>query len=205
MIWIVTEDLTLEAHEQQEARHPRPTNSAELSSVIDAGDSVVLYGTGGIGKTTFLLELGTSCLSSGQRIPLFVDAAAWGCTVVGLFEYLAGRPSAQGNGVTSDALINLAEAGRLVILLNGWNEMSASSKLTCREELIHLTVAAAALNVVVTSRTSADAPALSDAKKVEVRGLTWHGQAAVIRAELSEDRVLPLLDLLAKDSCPHQS
>ena len=86
---------------------------------------MVLFGAGGIGKTTFLLDLCTSCLISGRRIPLYVDAAVWARTNAGLFEYLASQPSAQGNGVTSVELTKLAEAGRLVIMLNGWNEMSA--------------------------------------------------------------------------------
>jgi hypothetical protein len=194
--------LTLEAYVRQEDREKHPTNSSELSSIIEAGESLVLFGDGGIGKTTFLLELCRSSFNGKRRIPLFVDAAVWGRTNATLFEYLAIQPSAHANGVTSAELTKLAEAGHLVIMLNGWNEMMASSKLVCRDGLIQLTTAAEALSIVVVSRSSSDVPSLPKAKQVEVRGLTWEGQAAVVRAELGNDgaAAAALLDLLAKDT-----
>ncbi|MFJ1253850.1 NACHT domain-containing protein [Cupriavidus sp. CuC1] len=190
--------LTLEVHERQEGQEPRPTSASELSSVIESGGNLILFGTGGIGKTTFLLDLCTSCINSERRIPLFVDAAVWGRTNSGLFEFLTGLPAAQANGVTAEELTKLAEAGRLVIMLNGWNEMSALSKLVCRDGLIQLTAAAEAISVVAVSRTSSDTPSLPNAKQIEVRGLTWQGQSAVIRAELGDDGSASLVDLLAR-------
>lgn len=190
--------LTLEAHLRQDDQQTYPINTSELSSAIEAGDSLVLFGEGGIGKTTFLLDLCRSCMNGGRRIPLYVDAAVWARTNATLFEYLVSLPSAQGNGVTPVELTKLAEAGRLVIMLNGWNEISASSKLGCRDGLIHLTAAADALSVVVVSRASNDTPGLPNAMQIEVRGLTWHGQSAVVRAELGDGGAAPLLDLLAK-------
>jgi hypothetical protein len=192
--------LTLESFVRQEDREKHPTNSSELSSIIEAGGSLVLFGDGGIGKTTFLLDLCRSCMNGKRRIPLFVDAAVWGRANATLFEYLAIQPSAQANGVTSAELTKLAETGHLVIMLNGWNEMVASSKLVCRDGLIQLTTAAEALSIVVVSRSSSDVPSLPKAKQVEVRGLTWEGQAAVVRAELGDDGAPALLDLLAKDT-----
>ena len=111
--------LTLTAHEKQSGQEPRPTTATELSAVIKTGGHLILFGEGGIGKTTFLLDLSTTCIKDGHRIPLYVDAAVWAKTNVSLFEYLASRPSAQGNGVTSAELTTLAKAGHLVIMLNG--------------------------------------------------------------------------------------
>ncbi|MGO9373913.1 MAG: hypothetical protein ACLQBD_17625 [Syntrophobacteraceae bacterium] len=192
--------LTLEAHVRKDDHQTYPTNASDLSSIIDAGESVVLFGEGGIGKTTFLLDLCTSCMNGGRRVPMYVDAAVWARTNTTLFEYLAGLPAAQVNGVTSVELIKSAEAGRLVLMLNGWNEISVSSKLVCRDGLIHLTAAADALSVVVVSRSSGDTPGLPNARQVEVRGLSWQGQSAVVRAELGDDGAAPLLDLLTKNA-----
>src|SRR5690606_35931252 len=49
--------LTLEAHEKKDEQDPspRPISTSELASVIETGVSLVLFGEGGIGKTTFLL------------------------------------------------------------------------------------------------------------------------------------------------------
>lgn len=193
--------LNLETHEGPPAGESRPIGASELTTLIEAGENLVLFGKGGIGKTTLLLELSASCLKRGRCVPLFVDAPLWARTNnANLFEYLAGLPSAQRNGVTSAELTRLAEAGRLVILLNGWNEISASSKLVCRDGLIHQAVTTEALSVVVTSRSLSDKPNLSSARQVEVRGLAWQGQSAVVRAELGAERSAPLLDLLAKDT-----
>lgn len=191
--------LTLTAHEKQSGQEPRPTTATELSAVIKAGGYLILFGEGGIGKTTFLLDLSTTCIEDGHRIPLYVDAAVWARANVSLFEYLANRPPAQENGVTSTDLFILAKAGHVAIMLNGWNEMAAASKLFCREDIIQVIATAKALSVVVVSRTSGDTPDLPNAKQIEVRGLTWEGQSAVIRAELDNETAAPLLEILAKN------
>ena len=193
--------LNLEAREEQEDNEPRPTNAAELANVVEAGGSLVLFGEGGIGKTTFLLDLCASCMiGRKRRIPLYIDAAAWARSNANLLNYIASNPPAQINGVTSAELAKLAEAGYLVIMVNGWNEIPASQKAACQDALNQLTAAAGALNVIVASRTSNDAASLPAAKRVKVQGLTWQGQSTVIRAELSEKLAEPLLTLLAKDT-----
>lgn len=193
--------LNLEAQEAQEDNEPRPTNAAELADMVEAGGSLVLFGEGGIGKTTFLLDLCSSCMNGGKRrIPLYVDAAAWARSNANLLNYIASNPSAQLNGVTSAELVFLAEAGYLTIMVNGWNEIPASQKAVCQDALNQLTAAAGALGVIVASRTSNDTAGLPAAKRVKVQGLTWQGQSTVIRAELSEELAAPLLALLAKDT-----
>jgi hypothetical protein len=194
--------LILEAHEIQGESDlsSRSISTSELVTVIERGFSLVLFGEGGIGKTTFLLELCSSCFGAGGRIPLFVDAALWGRTGLSLLEYLSKRPSAIANRVTIDELTRLAEADRLVVMLNGWNEVPVSLKLACLEELNQLSAAAESLVIVVVSRSSSDAPRLLNTRRVEVRGLTWDGQTAVLRAELGDAGSEPLLNLLAKNT-----
>lgn len=193
--------LNLEVQEKQEGEEPCPTSAVELASVVEAGGSLVLYGEGGIGKTTLLLDLCSYCINGRyRRIPLYVDAAMWARANPNLLEYIAATPSARVQGVTSTELARLAEAGHLTIMLNGWNEIPASQKAACRDSFNQLTAAAGALNVVVVSRTSSDLASLPVAKRVKVRGLTWQGQSTLIREELDEDGATPLLELLAKDT-----
>lgn len=193
--------LNLEAHEEQEGKKPRPISATELADVVEAGGSLVLFGEGGIGKTTFLLDLCAFCMNGGnRRIPLYIDAAAWARSNANLLNYIASNPPAQLNGVTSAELARLAEAGYLTIMVNGWNEIPASQKAVCQDALNQLSVAAGALGVIVASRTLNDAASVPVAKRVQVQGLTWQGQSTVIRAELSEELATPLLVLLAKDT-----
>lgn len=193
--------LNLEAYEEQEGKDPHPINATELADVVEAGSPLVLFGEGGIGKTTLLLDLCAFCLNGGnRRIPLYIDAAAWARSNANLLNYIASNPPAQLNGVTSAELARLAEAGYLTIMINGWNEIPASQKAVCQDALNQLTAAADALGVIVASRTLTDAASVPAAKRVKVRGLTWQGQSTVIRAELSEELATPLLTLLAKDT-----
>lgn len=191
--------LTLEAHEESK-EDVRPTTPAELVTLIAKGAPVLLYGEGGIGKTTFTLELAEQYLRSGPRIPIFVDAAAWARTNLSLLQYLVGRPVAQSYAITVADLTTLTTAGQLILLINGWNEMSAASKLSCREDLIQLMVTAPALGLVTATRTPGDAPGLPQTKKVQVRGLTWKGQSAIIRSELDATQAADLIAVLAKNS-----
>lgn len=193
--------LNLEAYEEQDGKEPRPINTTELVDVIQDGGSLVLFGEGGIGKTTLLLDLCAYCLNGeNRRIPLYIDAAAWARSNANLFNYIASNPPAQLNSVTSAELAKLAEAGNLTIMVNGWNEIPASQKAACHDALNQLTATADALGVIVASRMLNDAAIVPSAKRVNVRGLTWQGQSAVIRAELSDELATPLLTLLAKDT-----
>lgn len=191
--------LTLDVYEDHDGK-PRLTASDELLTFIADGTPLLLYGAGGIGKTTFLLDLGERCLTSGDRVPIFADAAAWTRRNTSLLQYLVDQTAAQASRVSGEDLMRLAQDGRLVLLLNGWNEMSAEAKLSCRDDLIQLTVTAPKLGVVVATRTPHDGPGLANTEKVEVRGLTWRGQSRIIRAELDTARAAELIAVLATNT-----
>jgi hypothetical protein len=193
--------LNLAVQEVKNNDKSHPTNVTALADVVEAGDSLILFGEGGIGKTTFLLDLCSICMNDAKhRIPLYIDAAAWARSSTKLLNYIASNPAAQINDVTAAELARLADAGCLTIMINGWNEISMSQKATCQDSLNELTGAAGAHSVIVASRTSNDAPGLPLAKRVKVQGLTWHGQSTVIRAELGEELSEQLLTLLTKDT-----
>jgi hypothetical protein len=193
--------LTLEAHEDNDDKEARPVTTVQLVEAIEDGDNLILFGDGGIGKTTFLLELASLCTrNAGRRAPLYVDAAIWARSGVGVLDYLASMPPAQALGVTSGDLAKFAENGSLVLLINGWNEIPAERKQFCRETFNILTTTAPALAVAVASRTAHDAASLRSPRRIIVRGLTWQGQSAVIRSELNEGPADTLLAVLAKDT-----
>lgn len=192
--------LRLETLEREEGHDPRVATLTDIFEAAKSGRHVILFGSGGIGKTTLLLELATSLLELPHLIPIFVDAAVWGRAGVGLFEHIAGLPEGQANGVSAAELTKLAISGHLVVLVNGWNEMSAASKLVCREALVHLTTTAARLGVLVVSRSPNDSATLLNSREFEVRGLAWEGQAAIVHAELGAERAAPVLDALARDT-----
>jgi hypothetical protein len=192
--------LTLDSYEEKDDKEPRPVTTAQLVEALEASDDIILFGDGGVGKTTFLFELASLCTQeAGRRIPLYVEAAMWARSGINVLDYIASTPSARAHGVTVGELAKLAEAGFLILMVNGWNEIPADRKAYCREFFNHLTTAAPALAVAVASRTSHDVPSLPSPRRIAVRGLTWQGQSAVICAELSEDAA-HLIEVLAKDA-----
>lgn len=192
--------LTLEEHQSNAGGESQRTTMAELALAVDDGRNLILFGSGGIGKTTFLLELCGLFLAARGRIPLFIDVAVWARSNVSVLDYVAVSPAAQLNHATAAELANLAKSGCLVIMLNGWNEISAASKLSCRESLLQLAAVAPLLRMVVASRTATDIPALDDARHIEILGLTWQGQVDVIRGELHGSQADTVIELLVRDT-----
>lgn len=193
--------LNLEESGEGEEKDAHPTTLAEIADTIDSGGNLVLFGEGGIGKTTLLVELSTTLLDGGvRRIPLYVDAAMWAESNANVFDYISATAPAQRAKVTSSELTRLAAAGHLALLVNGWNEIPGNKKLLCRDQLNQLATVADALSVVIVSRTASDTARLPEAKRLEVRGLTWQGQSDIIKDSLGADAASALLDVLVKDT-----
>lgn len=193
--------LTLEAQEDNDDKEARPVTTVQLVEAIEDGENLILFGDGGIGKTTFLLELALLCTrKQGRRAPLYVDAAIWARSGVSVLDYLASTPPAQALAVTSGDLAKFAANGSLVLLVNGWNEIPAERRSFCHETFQILTTTAPALAVAIASRTAHDTASLRSPRRIIVRGLTWQGQSAVIRSELSAGSADALLEVLAKDT-----
>ena len=101
--------LNLEVQDEKAESKYHPTSKDALTEAVSMGENIVLFGEGGIGKTTFLLELSDALLSKKcPRIPLYVDAAYWARTNMSILEYVASCTAAQQHGVTTNDLARLA-------------------------------------------------------------------------------------------------
>lgn len=174
-----------------------PSSFDTLLKAADGGASVVLFGAGGIGKTTLLLQLCESLLAEGRRVPLFLDAATWARTNKTISEYLAGREQASAS-LSPQALGRLTAERRVVLLVNGWNEIAADARAGCLAHLEDFLSASPSAGLVVTTREHTDLPAPKDSgtEYLEVRGLVWKEQVLLVRARLpapSAERVLSML------------
>jgi hypothetical protein len=176
-----------------------PTNIEELTEAMNVGENIIFFGEGGIGKTTFILALSDAVLTAKhQRVPFYIDAGYWASTDTEILDYIASRAEAQMHGVSTHELVKLAKVGHITLAINGWNEIPISKKLVCLDRLTQLTASAKAMNVVIASRSMNDATNLNTIKQVQVRGLTWQAQSAVIRSELDEESANALIERLAK-------
>lgn len=177
-----------------------PLEFDQTSDFVDRAGRVVVFGDGGVGKTTLLLHTGATLLAGGRRIPIFLDAASWARTGKGLLEYIATREQALGAQVTPPTLAKLALDGNLLLLINGWNEIAGKHKARCHTDLVDLAATYPALGIVVATRGHRDFSAQDGTQFLEVLGLTWKEQVAAIISKLPAPAADSLVSLLARNS-----
>lgn len=172
----------------------------DVASRVAAGANLVLFGDGGVGKTIFLLELGAACLSGTNRVPLYIDAAVWGRSGQGLLDYLSNSLAAHQAELSTHELVRFAQEGYVTLLINGWNEIGSGRQAACADSLREMLAGAGAVTVVLVSRSTTGLPEVPEAKTVQVLGLTWRGQRAVLRAELPEEQAQRAIAALAMNT-----
>lgn len=192
--------LALAAYEPGSAPATRRLHAADLMADLAAGGRFVLFGEGGTGKTTFMLELAALCSATRDGpLPLYVDAATWAQADSEILDYIAATAPARALALTAGKLARLAGSGRLLLLINGWNEIPATKKLQCHASLNLLLATSGKLGIAITTRTQQDLPHLDPARHVEVLGLEPKGVRAIIEAELGPDAAIALRRRLAAD------
>ena len=176
---------------------PRRISQDELISHAREGTNIFLVGEAGIGKTTALIDLSEKLLSeSDSPIPMFVDAATWASSGKTLLEHIASFSAFVNAGLRAEELSRLNEAGKLLIVINGWNEIGAIAQANARERLQQFIVGSAASKLIIATRSADDPLGITNPKKVTVRGFTWDEQQAFIRQALPPDSAGALLTRL---------
>lgn len=175
------------------------TSLSELLEKSLAGESLLLFGEGGIGKTTAALELADRILdTAGSHIPVFVDTATWSASGLGLLEYICSLPCFLASSITPTHLARYLVNGRLVLFVNGWNEVPLSAQQSCAHKLRQTLGAPAPFSIVLTARSSFENAGLSRVTRIKVTGLAWAHQKDFIQRHLNPERASLLIDKLAK-------
>ena len=180
---------------------PDEITVSDLIKGLAENESFQLVGDGGIGKTTLMLGIASACIDSkSPRIPVYIDAPVWARSRRTIPEYIASTVSAQRMDVTATEIAKLAELGQLALLVNGWNEIAADLRLNCLDAIGPLTAGATAVPTLISSRSLHDSPSLPKARNIEVQGLRWPAQRAIIQAELAAGSADSLLRILSTDN-----
>jgi hypothetical protein len=192
--------------EEIESKGPsqKASHSISLDDLISnfrEGFNLFLVGEAGVGKTTTLIALCEKLLADDSTpLPIFVDAATWASSERGLLDYIASFSSFSNANLKVEELSRLNEAGELLIVINGWNEISASKQADARERLRQFFTGSSKPKLAVATRWEADSLGIPDVKKVRVHGFTWDEQQAFIRRTLPEESAETLLNNLRTNS-----
>lgn len=153
---------------------------AGVALAIATTNEISFVAAPGTGKTTTLVQVADAILSSGVTIAAFVPLAEWSSRMDSIFHSLTRRNSFQG--FREQHFMLLAYHGRLVLLLDGWNELDPVSRTRTIHELNALRRDYPLLRMVVSTR--------QQARNVPVSGPTLEIEALSEEQQLKIARVI---------------
>jgi hypothetical protein len=121
-----------------------------LASAIEVFDEIAVIAPPGTGKTTTLLQLMEAILNNASSVAVFVPLSEWSTRFDSFFQSILRRRSFR-NAIECQ-LDLLAEHGRLVLILDGWNELDVTSKRRVRDDIKSLRRDFPKIRLVVSSR-----------------------------------------------------
>ena len=154
----------------------------DISAVAAASrtfNEIVFVAAPGTGKTTTLVQLTEAMLSLGGVVAVFVPLGEWSSQASSLLQSVTKRHSF--GAVTIQDLNLLAQGGRLVLVLDGWNELDAASRKRASAEVKALQREFTGLSIIVSTRRQALNVPISG-PLVEIDALTPDQQLEIARA-----------------------
>lgn len=127
-----------------------PTSLAGLAKGISVTGTVALVSPPGTGKTTTLIQLAETILGDGNKVAVYVPLVEWEGTRDQWFDTLTRRSAFQS--FRPQHFRQLAYEGRLVLLLDGWNELSSEATSQAHRQLSALQRDYPQLGVVLGTR-----------------------------------------------------
>ena len=155
-----------------------------LASGINVFDEVAVIAAPGTGKTTTLLQLAEATIADAASVPVFIPLSEWATGPETFIQSVLGRIAFRDARERQFEL--LAMHGKLVLLLDGWNELDASSRRRARTDLNALRRDFPDIGIVISSRQK-DFDIPIDSPVVEVELLTEEQQLDLAKSLRGSD------------------
>lgn len=104
-----------------------------LGAALETFDQISVIAPPGTGKTTTLLQLAGSILDAGSSVAVFVPLSEWSTRSDTFFQVLSRR--AAFRDIDIRMFESLAQHGKLILILDGWNELDETSRKRARNEV----------------------------------------------------------------------
>jgi hypothetical protein len=161
-----------------EQRGGRAFHVSGLAAAIETFNEITVIAPPGTGKTTTLLQVTEAVVSEAHSVSIFVPLGEWSTQLESLLQSIVRR--AAYHGVREQHLMLLAHHGRLVLTLDGWNELDSESRRRATTEIKALRREFPKLGLVVSTRRQAlDVPISGPV--VEIDFLTEDQQREIAR------------------------
>jgi hypothetical protein len=161
-----------------DADYKQAFNVSGLTAVIETFNEIVVIAPPGTGKTITLLQLAEAILSQDNSVAVFIPLSEWSSQMDSFFQSILRRCAFAG--VQDEHLMRLAHHGRLVLILDGWNELDAVSRKHATGEIRLLQREFPDLGIIVSTRRQAlDVPISGPV--VEIDALSEDQQLEIVR------------------------
>lgn len=146
-----------------------------LAQALTVAQAVNILSDPGSGKSTTLVQLAEALINEGRMVPVLIPLGEWSDRKEPFFEAVIRHKDAF-SGYGANHLKCLAYDGRLVFILDGWNELDDAARLTAARDLKKLSREYPMLCWIISSRPQ-EMPI--DALTVEVSPLTDEQQLQI--------------------------
>jgi SOS response associated peptidase (SRAP)/NACHT domain len=173
---------------------------SDLPTRLSAGDRCWITGVPGAGKTFSLITIASALTSPDSLIPIVISLRDLSHRGYKLLDWIVSEPSFREQGISEPELANAASAGKLLILLNGWNEIARNVWVPTTEAITSFVRQMPGSAVLVTSRQPPERDFKLPAREIRVKPLSGEDIRNVIRQVGLDDADRHADFILASDS-----
>jgi hypothetical protein len=161
-----------------------PFSISKLPLAIEVAPEVTIVAPPGTGKTTTLLQLAGQVLAANSIVPLYFRLSEWSeassSLLASLHERFAFKDISQGD------VLRLAGRGRVLLLLDGWNELDPARRKNLRIELERIRHNCPNIRIVATTRRQMlDVPI--SGPRIAIQPLSEGQELAIARARFGAE------------------
>lgn len=189
-------ELGVSSPTPSEPEGARLIDQAAVCDRLCHGERIVLSGPAGTGKTTTLIQLAEKLLGAPERVPLLVSLPEWVDSQDDILAFVTRLPQIAVMALSVQDLSLLHRNGRLVLLLNGWNEVDADLMSRATRQLQSMDRDLPAAGIIVATREHTIYPPLVGKIDLCMRRITESQRETLVRERIPQlaDGLLLILE-----------
>ncbi len=131
----------------------QPATTTALARVVTSLDDLILVAGPGTGKTTTLFQIAQALIADAGGTPIIIPLADWATQTLSLLGSILTRQGFQA--ISEDDFRAVAAKPGVVLLLDGWNELSPDGRTRARVQVDRLMAELPELGFIVSTRKHA--------------------------------------------------